>query len=95
MSSNSELNILPPSNNIIDGGTGETNDQLYFIGTGDNYIQNSNYNQSTVSGNFQIRTNPLGNKFSDILDGGDSENTTAQFIGSVIGGVFPTTKNGI
>ena len=95
MSSNSELNVLPLSNNIIDGGTGETNDQLYFIGTGDNYIQKSNSNSSTISGNFQVRKNPLGKKFSDILDGGDSENTTSQFLGSVIGGVFPTTKNDI
>ena len=48
---------------------------------------------ANASGNFA--SNFAGKNFRDILDGGDSESSTAQFYGVILGGVFPTERNGI
>jgi hypothetical protein len=74
---------------IIDGSTSQTNDQLYFVGTGKNYVKKSDsgsYITVNKSGNFSVTTNPVGKNFCDILDGGDSTNSVKQFISPIIGG---------
>lgn len=98
MATSSNVDILSLSSRIIDGSTSETNDQLYFVGTGKNYVKkvdSGNFINVTQSGNFYPNTNPVGSKFSDILDGGNSSRSTSQFIAPIVGGVSPTTKNGI
>lgn len=90
--------ILSIENRIIDGSDSRTKDQLYFIGTGDDYVRKTDtleivYAKGT--GNFYSNSNPVGKDFSDILDGGDSGRGDSQFIAPIIGGVFPTRKSGI
>ena len=51
--------------------------------------------EAKSSGNFYTNPNPVGKDFSDILDGGNSNKGVSQFIAPIIGGVFPTRKNGI
>lgn len=92
-----EGSLFNLKNNVIDGMDSRTYDQLYFIGSGDNYKKKSDSSDSITvkaSGNFYINTDPVGSSFSDILDGGDSGNNT-QFIGPIVGGVTPTRKTGI
>jgi hypothetical protein len=78
---------------IIDGSNSQTLDQLYFIGTTNNYVTKvaqreiSNYSSF---GNFWAKQVSVQDQFRDILDGGDSSSGTSQFIGPVIGGEFPT-----
>jgi hypothetical protein len=89
--------LLKFSSNIIDGEHSSTNDQLVFVGTGNNYIKKSGTLETSIedgSGNFRTNTNPLGKKFSDILDGGDS-GANSQFVAPIIGGVFPVRASGI
>lgn len=87
--------ILEPGldTRIIDGSSSQTLDQLYFIGTANNYVTKTTktdiQNYSTF-GNFWLKEVNVTNKFRDILDGGDSSAGTAQFTGPVIGGEFPT-----
>jgi hypothetical protein len=87
--------ILEPGlgTRIIDGSSSQTLDQLYFIGTANNYVtKTSKTNIQNVStfGNFWIKEVNQVNNFRDILDGGDSSAGTAQFTGPIIGGEFPT-----
>jgi hypothetical protein len=78
---------------IIDGSNSQTLDQLYFVGTTNNYLKKvgdrevQNYSSF---GNFWTKQTSVQNQFRDILDGGDSSKGTAQFVGPVIGGEFPT-----
>jgi len=51
--------------------------------------------EAKASGNFYSNPNPVGKDFSDILDGGNSNKGVSQFIAPIIGGVFPTRRNGI
>lgn len=78
---------------IIDGSTSQTFDTLYFIGTENNYVKKSAQteirNYSTF-GNFWTKQVSVESNFRDILDGGTSEAGTAQFMGPIIGGEFPT-----
>lgn len=78
---------------VIDGSNSQTLDQLYFIGTANNYVtkttKTSIQNYSTY-GNFWVKEVNVTDNFRDILDGGSSEAGTAQFTGPVIGGEFPT-----
>lgn len=93
-----QVDILKLQSRIIDGSTSQTDDQLYFVGTGKNYVKKSdsgNYSIVNESGNFAPSDNPVGKNFCDILDGGDSSKGTSQFIAPVVGGVFPTEKSGI
>ena len=95
---NNELNLLSLKSNIIDGSNSQTGNLLYFVGTGKNYIKKSDSAvsiEAKSSGNFYQNENPVGKEFSDILDGGDSNRGTSQFIAPIVGGVFPTRKNGI
>ena len=97
MASNYDINLLPLTSRIIDGSNSQTEDQLYFVGTGKNYVKKSDSGASIevkASGNFYSNTNPVGDSFRDILDGGDSGDSS-QFIAPVVGGVFPARKNGI
>jgi hypothetical protein len=97
VANNNELNLLPLTSRIIDGSNSQTQDQLYFVGTGKNYVRKSDSQESIdvkSSGNFYLNQNPLGKTFNDILDGGDS-GSNQQFIAPVIGGVSPTRKSGI
>jgi len=90
------LNLL--NSRIIDGSNSQTQDQLYFVGTGNNYVKkvdSSTSIQVKQSGNFYQNTNPVGSKFSDILDGGDSSRSEQQFLAPIVGGVDPVNKNGI
>jgi hypothetical protein len=90
--------ILSIENRIIDGSDSKTRDQLYFIGTADNYVRKSDSMEIVYAkgtGNFQSNSNPVGKDFNDILDGGDSGKSSSQFIAPIIGGVFPTRKSGI
>jgi hypothetical protein len=87
-----EVDLTRINTRIIDGSTSQTNDQLYFVGTGKNYVKKSesgSYINVNKSGNFSYNTNPVGKKFSDILDGGDSTNSDKQFIAPIVGGVAP------
>lgn len=93
-----EIGIIGIKDRIIDGSTSQTDDQLYFVGTGKDYVKKSDSAvsiQAKASGNFYQNQNPLGKQFRDILDGGDSGNEPAQYLAPVIGGVAPTTKSGI
>ena len=87
--------ILEPglSVRVIDGSNSQTLDQLYFIGTANNYVtkttKTSIQNFSTY-GNFWVKEVNVVDNFRDILDGGDSAPGTAQFTGPIIGGEFPT-----
>ena len=78
---------------IIDGSSSQTLDQLYFVGTANNYVTKTSkteiQNYSTC-GNFWLKEANFVDSFRDILDGGNSENSTAQFTGPIIGGEFPT-----
>jgi hypothetical protein len=97
VASNYDINLLPLTSRIIDGSNSQTEDQLYFVGTGKNYVKKSDSSASIevkASGNFYSNTNPVGNSFRDILDGGDSGDSS-QFIAPIVGGVFPARKNGI
>lgn len=90
--------ILSIENRIIDGSDSKTRDQLYFIGTGDDYVRKTDTIEimtAKSSGNFYSNPNPVGKDFSDILDGGDSRKGVSQFIAPIIGGVFPTRRSGI
>jgi len=90
--------VLGLGSRIIEGGSSQTNDQLYFVGTGKNYIKkddSGNFMSVNQSGNFYVNTNPVGKKFSDIIDGGNSNRGTSQFIAPLIGGIFPVQKRGI
>jgi hypothetical protein len=90
------LNLL--NSRIIDGSNSQTLDQLYFIGTGNNYVKKSDSGTSInakQSGNFYSNTNPVGSSFSDILDGGNSSRNNSQFLAPIVGGVDPIQKNGI
>jgi hypothetical protein len=90
--------ILSIENRIIDGSDSETRDQLYFVGTGNNYVRKNDsieMMEIKASGNFYSNPNPVGKDFSDILDGGDSGKSVSQFIAPIVGGVFPTRKSGI
>lgn len=92
------VDTLGLKSRIIDGSNSQTQDQLYFVGTGKNYVKKvdaGDYITVKQSGNFYYNTNPVGSNFCDILDGGDSSRGTSQFIGPVVGGVFPTQKTGI
>jgi hypothetical protein len=96
MPNNSPNNpILEPglSTRVIDGSNSQTLDQLYFIGTANNYVtkttKTSISNYSTY-GNFWVKEVNVTDNFRDILDGGNSEAGTAQFTGPIIGGEFPT-----
>jgi hypothetical protein len=76
---------------IIDGSNSQTLDQLYFIGTANNYVKKDG-NTSLVNvqslGNFRSNSNPVSDSFRDILDGGTSEPGYTQFQGPIIGGEF-------
>ena len=78
---------------IIDGSSSQTLDQLFFVGTANNYVTKvaprevQNYSSF---GNFWTKQVSVQDKFRDILDGGDSSRGTSQFVGPVIGGGFPT-----
>jgi hypothetical protein len=90
--------ILSIENRIIDGSDSGTRDQLYFVGTGNNYVRKNDTEEMMevkASGNFYSNPNPVGRDFSDILDGGDSRKSVSQFIAPIIGGVFPTRRSGI
>lgn len=98
MINNIELDLNLLNSRIIDGSTSQTQDQLYFVGTGNNYVKKSDSRETIEvkqSGNFSFNTNPVGNKFSDILDGGDSRRGSSQFLAPIVGGVEPVNKNGI
>ena len=98
MSDNIGLNLNLLNSRIIDGSDSQTQDQLYFVGTGNNYVKKSDSSTSIQvkqSGNFYANTNPVGSKFSDILDGGDSGRGDSQFLAPILGGVEPVNKNGI
>jgi hypothetical protein len=81
---------------IVDGSDSRTLDQLYFIGTANNYVtkttKTSIQNVSTF-GNFWLKESNVTDNFRDILDGGNSEAGTAQFTGPIIGGEFPTKQS--
>lgn len=97
MATNSEIDLVSLKSNIIDGSNSETYGQLYFVGAGNTYVKKSDSGASIEvksSGNFFMNQNPVGKEFRDILDGGDS-GRDSQFIAPVVGGVFPTRKNGI
>jgi hypothetical protein len=97
VSLNNEIDLVSLSSNIIDGSNSETYKQLYFIGVGNTYVKKSDSEDSLrikASGNFYQNQNPIGREFRDILDGGDSSDSS-QFIAPIIGGVFPTRRNGI
>ncbi len=84
------------SERIIDGSDSQTLDQLYFIGSSRSYhkkVDTQSSMTANASGNFA--SNFAGKNFRDILDGGDSESSSAQFYGVILGGVFPTERNGI
>ncbi len=84
------------SRRIIDGSDSKTLDQLYFIGSARNYVKKVNSeNTITVNASGNFYSQVAGGDFRDILDGGDSEAGNQQFLGPIVGGVFPTTKNGI
>lgn len=96
MSTPREVDITQIYDRIIDGSTSQTNDQLYFVGTGKDYVKKSesgSYISVNKSGNFSYNTNPVGKKFSDILSGGDSTNSDKQFIAPIIGGVAPVSND--
>ncbi len=98
MANNVSLNLNLLNARIIDGSDSQTQDQLYFVGTGNNYVKKSDSSTSiqvNQSGNFYKNTNPVGSKFSDILDGGDSNRGDQQFLAPIVGGVDPVNKNGI
>ena len=94
----SDLNLLIFPNlpkRIIDASDSETYDQLYFVGTQNNYAKKSGKtNLSTVStmGNFWVKQESVKSEFRDVLDGGDSKDGVSQFTGPVIGGEFPTER---
>lgn len=93
-----DVSIPGLSSNIIDGSTSQTNDQLYFVGTGRNYVKRVDSATTAYikqTGNFYQNTNPVGKDFSDILDGGSSSRSTSQFLAPIVGGVFPTQKTGV
>ena len=93
-----EIGIIGIKDRIIDGSTSQTDDQLYFVGTGKDYVRRSDSAvsiEAKASGNFYQNQNPLGKQFRDILDGGDSGDKPAEYLAPVIGGVAPTTKSGI
>lgn len=97
MNLNNEIDLVSLTPNIIDGSNSETYKQLYFVGAGNTYVRKSDSEDSIMvkaSGNFYQNQNPVGKEFRDILDGGDSGGNS-QFIAPIIGGVFPTRKNGI
>ena len=76
---------------IIDGSNSQTLDQLYFIGTANNYIKkdgNTSLNNVSSLGNFRPNENSQANSFRDILDGGTSSAGSFQFQGPIIGGEF-------
>jgi hypothetical protein len=90
--------ILDPglSVRIIDGSSSETLDQLYFIGTANNYVkkvQGREIQNYSSFGNFWTKQVNVAEQFRDILDGGNSEDGTAQFFGPIIGGEFPTNPS--
>lgn len=98
MANINDVSLPGLSSNIIDGSTSKTNDQLYFVGTGKNYIKRVDSATSIYlkqSGNFYVDSNPVGKDFSDILDGGSSSRDTSQFLAPIVGGVFPTQKTGV
>jgi hypothetical protein len=98
MAADGILNLNLLNSRIIDGSNSQTLDQLYFIGTGNNYVKKSDSGTSIdtkQSGNFYSNTNPVGSKFSDILDGGNSSRNNSQFLAPIVGGVDPIQKNGI
>lgn len=76
---------------IIDGSNSSTMDQLYFIGTANNYVKkdgNTSLTNVQSQGNFRTNSNPVSNSFRDILDGGTSDPGSFQFQGPIIGGEF-------
>ena len=78
---------------IIDGSTSQTFDTLYFIGTENTYVKKSAQTETrnySTFGNFWTKQVSVESNFRDILDGGTSEAGTAQFMGPIIGGEFPT-----
>jgi hypothetical protein len=78
---------------IIDGSNSQTLDQLYFVGTTNNYVKkvgNKEVQNYSTFGNFWVKQTSVQSQFRDILDGGDSSKGTGQFMGPVIGGEFPT-----
>jgi hypothetical protein len=78
---------------IIDGSSSQTLDQLYFIGTANNYVKKTakiEVQNFSTFGNFWTKQISVADQFRDILDGGNSEAGTAQFVGPIIGGEFPT-----
>ena len=81
---------------IIDGSDSRTLDQLYVVGTTNNYVKKigdrSNTNYSTY-GNFWTKQVGGTRQTRDILDGGDSTKGTAQYEGPIIGGEFPTNPS--
>lgn len=93
--------ILDPglSVRIIDGSNSETLDQLYFIGTANNYVkkvQGREVQNYSSFGNFWTKQVNVQDQFRDILEGGNSDDSTSQFFGPIIGGEFPinpSTKN--
>jgi hypothetical protein len=77
---------------IIDGSSSQTSDNLYFIGTENNYVKKSSKSETinySSFGNFWLKQTSVESKFRDILDGGSSEGNF-QFEGPIIGGEFPT-----
>lgn len=91
----SNFNSPELTKRIIDAKDSETYDQLYFVGTQNNYTKKSGKtNIANVSslGNFWINENPVKSEFRDILDGGDSSLGASQFEGPIIGGEFPTER---
>lgn len=81
---------------IIDGSDSRTLDQLYFVGTTNNYVKkvgNREVKNYSSYGNFWTKQDNVQSDFRDILDGGDSRAGTAQFTGPIIGGEFPTNQS--
>jgi hypothetical protein len=84
------------ANRIIDGSNSETLDQLYFIGSSKSYLKKVDTGTSlTVNASGNFYSNVAGSDFRDILDGGSSDNSSSQFYGAIVGGVFPTQPGGI
>jgi hypothetical protein len=95
---NSQLPFNPDefANRIIDGSNSETLDQLYFVGSAKSYIKKVDTGNSlTVKASGNFFSNVAGQEFRDILDGGTSTPGSYQYYGVIVGGVFPTEKNGI
>lgn len=95
MANENPINYPKLSNRIIDTGNSETYDQLYFVGTRNNYVKKSgieSVSEVSAMGNFWVNQNSVKSEIRDILDGGNSDSGVSQFEGPIIGGEFPTDR---